>query len=457
MLRAFRRTLLRPTMGLDSNTVNVTQMSLGFLCIFFAFNSQGFIEQTVINSKHDQGVISKKAGYYSLAIIYGVFTVANFFTPPIVNTLKARWSMVLAALTYAIFQACFLFLNEACLYISSALIGVGAAVIWTAQGKYIAINSTSETATKHSSLFWGISQICLALGGVFLYIVFKDAGRDPVISNSTIFVLYGVFTAVTLVGVGLLALLRMPSNEVLLGSSESSSEEEVVLSTKEIVVSTMRLLTTRRMAFLSLAFMYTGIELSFWSGIYPTCISFTKALGDNTKRLIAFNAIAQGLGQGLAGFLFGIMSEQTKRLGRITIVLLGSTVHLITFVAVYINFPKDAPLNETDETAIIHPSVVIAVACGFFLGFGDACWNTQIFSFLVTRYNDKSTEAFSLFKFFQSLLTCAAFFYGSAIQLQWHLLILVVTGVIGCFGFIVAERMPADIDESRQLTTTHCD
>lgn len=50
-------------MGLELQTLNVLQLAVGFLLIFFAFNSQGFIEQTIIDSKHSEGKISKHAGY----------------------------------------------------------------------------------------------------------------------------------------------------------------------------------------------------------------------------------------------------------------------------------------------------------------------------------------------------------------------------------------------------------
>ncbi len=46
-------------------------------------------------------------------------------------------------------------------------------------------------------------------------------------------------------------------------------------------------------------------------------------------------------------------------------------------------------------------SVTIALLCGGLLGFGDACWNTQIYSLLVTEYNKESAQAFALLKFFQ--------------------------------------------------------
>jgi len=442
-------------MGIEPQTLNVLQLAVGFLFIFFAFNSQGFIEQTIINSKNLSGVVSKHAGYISAAIIYFVFTFANFIAAPIVGLLGARWAMVGGAITYGIFQAGFLFLNEPFLYVSSALIGVGAAVIWTAQGKYIAINSTDETASMHSSLFWGVSQVCIAGGGVFLYAAFRDVKDKDHIEDSKIRLVYGVFTAVTAGGILILALLRMPRRNRSLVDPDAEPEPEMTF--KELIYSTFNLLMTRRMLFLAIAFSYTGIELSFWSGIYPSSISFTKKLAENTKTIMAFNAIAQGFGQATAGFLFGILGDKTKKLGRSFIVLIGSVVHLLVFVAVYINFPANAPLDNTYDEGIIKPSPVIAVICGYFLGFGDACWNTQIFALLVSRYNKKSAEAFSLFKFFQSLTTAIAFLYASYLKMWAHILILVVTGILGFVSFFMADKLPTTAEEAEELSTSHVD
>ena len=60
-------------------------------------------------------------------------------------------------------------------------------------------------------------------------------------------------------------------------------------------------MTTKRMLIISVAFMYSGVVLSFWSGIYPTCISFTKKLGENvnTTSLLAMNVFFEGLGQAI--------------------------------------------------------------------------------------------------------------------------------------------------------------
>lgn len=69
----------------------------------------------------------QKCYYFSQAIIYGVFTFFNFFAAPIVNKFGPKIGLVLGASTYLIFQSGFFFINEPFLYISSALLGAGAA------------------------------------------------------------------------------------------------------------------------------------------------------------------------------------------------------------------------------------------------------------------------------------------------------------------------------------------
>lgn len=48
----------------DYKTRNVVHLATGFICVFFAFNSQGFIEPTVISNAAVEGQIDPNAGYY---------------------------------------------------------------------------------------------------------------------------------------------------------------------------------------------------------------------------------------------------------------------------------------------------------------------------------------------------------------------------------------------------------
>lgn len=63
----------------------------------------------------------------SLSIIYATFTLSNFIAAPVVGMLGPKWAMVFGVMCYAVFQIGFLFLNQVYLYITSAILGIGAA------------------------------------------------------------------------------------------------------------------------------------------------------------------------------------------------------------------------------------------------------------------------------------------------------------------------------------------
>uniref|UniRef100_A0A914L1R7 UNC93-like protein MFSD11 n=1 Tax=Meloidogyne incognita TaxID=6306 RepID=A0A914L1R7_MELIC len=168
----------RLTCFLNPHTRNVLQLGIGFFFIFLAFNSQGFIEESVLDGYTKTGQVDKHAGYTSLSIIYASFTVCNFVAPPIIRLLGTRTSLVTAGLVYVLFLAGFLNVHQWFLYATSALLGLAAAVLWTAQGKYLTLNSTPQSAGRHSSLFLCCAQACLSCGGLFLLIVFLLASGD---------------------------------------------------------------------------------------------------------------------------------------------------------------------------------------------------------------------------------------------------------------------------------------
>lgn len=51
-------------------------------------------------------------------------------------------------------------------------------------------------------------------------------------------------------------------------------------------------------------------------------------------------------------------------------------------------------------------SQYIAIFCSFLLGFGDSCFNTQIYNIIGQRYSENSAPAMALFKFMQVCILC---------------------------------------------------
>ena len=72
------------------------------------------------------------------------------------------------------------------------------------------------------------------------------------------------------------------------------------------------------------------------------------------------------------------------------------------------------------DVGFIEANKYLAIACSFLLGFGDACFNTQIFSVLGSFFKDNSAAAFAIFKFVQSFAAAAAFFYAQHAPLYYQ-------------------------------------
>lgn len=179
------------------------------------------------------------------------------------------------------------------------------------------------------------------------------------------------------------------------------------------------------MMFLTVTFAYTGLMLTFWSGVYGASIGFTKQFGDDAKSLNGLHGIIVGLGEITGGLAFGIFGKYLARFGRHFVVILGFIVHVGAGLIAFLDLPFDAPKGETNSESIIMPINPYLVIFGsYLLGLGDACYNTQIYSLIGSAFKDESASAFAIFKFFQSAFAAAAFFYSNQIDLPYQLIVL---------------------------------
>lgn len=195
--------------------------------------------------------------------------------------------------------------------------------------------------------------------------------------------------------------------------------------------------------------------------MYSPSIGFTLALDESSKQLVGLSGICIGVGEVFGGILFGLLGSKTNKFGRDAIAIAGFVVHIVSFILIFLNLPDAAPFGDTKEIAFLNPPIAsLALFCSFLLGFGDACFNTQIYSMLGGVFAKNSAAAFALFKFtqvmingmllksmtvnklivlFQSVAAAASFIYSSYIGLGVQMGILIVTGVVGTACFCVVE------------------
>uniref|UniRef100_A0A8C8C320 Major facilitator superfamily domain containing 11 n=1 Tax=Oncorhynchus tshawytscha TaxID=74940 RepID=A0A8C8C320_ONCTS len=436
-------------MGPEGKTLlNIIILGFGFMFMFTAFQTCGNIEQTVIKSFNSTEFHG--SGYTSMAIIYGVFSASNLIAPSVVAVIGPQLSMFFSGLVYSGYIAMFIHPYTWSFYTASVVVGIAAAILWTAQGNLLTINSTDATIGRNSGIFWALLQFSLFFGNMYIYFAWHGHVHISDKDRQTVFI---SLTVISLVGSFLFFLIQKPEPEATPSeASESLLQTESTESAPIIIAQltdmcplltekALQLSVTKEMLLLSISIAYTGLELTFYSGVYGTCIGAMTQFGNDAKSLIGLSGIFIGLGEILGGGVFGMLNK-CNRFGRNPVVLLGLITHFVAFYLIFLNIASDAPIAPEEGThlqAYITPSVEVALLCSFLLGLGDSCFNTQLLSIVGFMFREDSAPAFAVFKFVQSITAALAFFYSNYLLLHWQLLIMVVVGFLGTLSFFVAE------------------
>ncbi|XP_014776808.1 UNC93-like protein MFSD11 isoform X1 [Octopus bimaculoides] len=428
----------------NANMYNVIILGLSFMFIFTAFQTTSMVQKTVLHSASN--TTRQGDGYVSLGVIYTTFAICNWIAPVIIFLCGTKISMIMGGVTYLLFILSFLKPIYWTLYLGSVLIGFGAAVIWTAQGAFLTNNSNSETMSRNSGIFWALLQCSLLWGNIYTYFTFQ--GKEVISSQMRLQLFAGLSGACGL-GVLLLFILRSKVPPPPLSSVEPSSDEpssdktesspENIVGVKSTFLRAFQLFKNKDMQLLLLPFVYTGIELTFFSGIYGTCLANNKHFGDKANGLIGISGMIIGIGEILGGGIFGIFGKWTQRFGKDPFILLGYVVHVTACYLAFINLPPDSAQVESNSSTYLSSSIAVALVCSFLLGFGDSIFNTQIFAILGTVFPEDGAPAFALYKFAQSIAAAISFLYSIALPLQWQLFIIVILGTFASLSFFILE------------------
>ncbi|XP_026716916.1 UNC93-like protein MFSD11 isoform X2 [Athene cunicularia] len=404
---------------------NIIILGVSFMFIFTAFQTCGNIAQTVITNLNSTDFHG--SGYTSMSIIYGVFSASNLVSPSVVAIVGPQLSMVVSGIFYSLYIAVFIQPATWAFYTASVFIGIAAAVLWTAQGNCLTVNSDENTIGRNSGVFWALLQSSLFFGNLYIYFAWQGK------THISAFAWQKMKQEDT----------KTPgeedsANEIL---GDSSSAQNKMTRAVAAFKKSIKLSFTKEILLLSVTTAYTGLVLTFFSGVYGTCIGAVNRFGGEEKSLIGLSGIFIGVGEILGGGLFGLLSKN-NRFGRNPVVMLGIIVHFIAFYLIFFNMPNDAPIapmEGTDDVAYMIPSKEVAIFCSFLLGLGDSCFNTQLLSILGFLYSEDSAPAFAIFKFVQSICAAVAYFYSNYFLLQWQLLIMVIFGFFGTITFFTVE------------------
>jgi len=207
----------------------------------------------------------------------------------------------------------------------------------------------------------------------------------------------------------------------------------------DALVQAVKLFITPYMLLLSVASVYTGWGQCFFFGVYSTSVGATLQFND-PKKLVGLIGIFTGIGEVAGGTVFGLLGSKTTKKGRSPVVFLGLMVHTLCYILIYLNLPNESPIRATNDVSVINPPQAwLALVGALLLGFGDACYQTQLFAIFGSVYSDKSAAAFAIFKFTQSAASAIAFLSSSYMGIFDQMLTLLITAILGFMGIFVVE------------------
>ncbi len=77
-------------------------------------------------------------------------------------------------------------------------------------------------------------------------------------------------------------------------------------------MSPFRLLSNKHMLLVIPAAMYNGMEIAFFTSIYPTSVAFSEAFGGDTRKLVGVAGILIGVGTLVGGLFFGVLVDRLQ-------------------------------------------------------------------------------------------------------------------------------------------------
>ncbi|KAJ3120834.1 DUF895 domain membrane protein [Physocladia obscura] len=379
-------------------------------------------------------ILAPVVAFKTLGLVYVAFAFFNLFAAAlIVERIGCRAALFAASLTYATYAVA----NVVALHYpdnqdrqlsvllpSGVLAGLGASVIWAAQGVYVTRCAKPENTGKYTGVFFGIFWWASILGPLLTGALLKAEFEKILV--------FKVLAAVGFIGPIVFLYLWIfrpePSNpdidaQHLLSQLTSTME---TTPTQYKFLKTFRIMFTRSMFFLAPLYYMTSVEQAFSGGSLPLFIKSESPKTDLENKLMLQATFGTTLM--ITSFIIGGI---TDRFGSRPLLVIDLFLHIGAMSLLWL-------LNPINNYTVLFP-------CAIILAFSDSLLMNQIYKLLGTLYPNKSDvlSAFAAYKFHQSLCT-GLVFLGSKLMLGengvpnmnlWLPLVTIVLGaaVIGVF------------------------
>lgn len=349
---------------------NVLWMGVCFFGLFSCFNPVQSLQSSTAPAGY---------GFIGIGVLYGAFSLATLVSSQITRLLGQKTAILLGALCYALYIVVLLLLGlthlppgplyQLLYYGASVIIGLGAALLWTAQGSIVTVMASVETRGLYNGVFWGTFMCNYLAGGLITEFILGTDALQPSKSDQDIVRLYIIFTTLAVASALGLFFLRM--------TPALRRQKHVRLNLLE----TVSLMVDKRFLCLWPAIMYSGFSSAFFNVLY------TSYMG---RKWVGLNLIVFGGCEVLGSIVGGQLSD---RIGRTPVFLFSCLCTMIGVCLAALSTPG----------LLSGPDLWYYFAAYAFLGLGDSGFNTQVQAVLGHFYPDHSQPAFAGYRFLLSV------------------------------------------------------
>ena len=162
---------------------NVIFIGLAFMILFSSFQIASMYQITTGNEIRAN------------SIIYTVFCLSNFIVPLIIKIIGLKIAMVLSGLSYLLYIVMVFYPFPMLEYISTIIIGFGAALIWLAQGHFIYLQSSNEEEmSRNTGIFWSLYQSHVIISNLQFVLFSKNESENGAdrTANFTVLLITGI-------------------------------------------------------------------------------------------------------------------------------------------------------------------------------------------------------------------------------------------------------------------------
>ncbi|KAJ2491809.1 hypothetical protein IWW37_002008 [Coemansia sp. RSA 2050] len=434
----------------------MTQMVImSFVCFFCPgmFNA--------LNAMGGAGQIDREASNNAHTGLYSTFIVFGLLGGAIVNLLGVRWTIFASGLTYSLYSSSFIYLNStgngAFTIATGPILGIGAGILWSAQGMIMMSYPVESQKGRYIAIFWVIFNLGGVIGGIVPFATNYHQGDNKTavpLSNAG----YIVFIALEALGAASALFLAPPSRVIRDDGSHVVliNYTSVGFEAKEI----LRLFRNRWMLLLVPMSVVSNFFYTYQYGPYNGSIFTLRTRGLNSMLYWASQMAAAYA----ISFLHDYRAISRRQRGIYSLVLLTILANVMWGCTLIVQNrythgplangePTDYPNGLIDFKESSRAAGPIILYC--FMGAVDAVWQSYAYWIIGTMTNDSQMLAryAGFYKGVQSLgATVAWQLDAQSVPLMTQLIVNWVLMVLAMpFMFYVAANVKDTSEEIEAL------